>query len=101
MNSPCPSCHGYNTECRICHGNVVPRGAMNSKEGARLTFGGGRATSEFSYLGAPIEADFELSYENLAPFVVQVLDLAAPIEDAGRRVDRVEIKNGTVRVTPE
>ena len=49
-------------------------------------------------MGAPINADFELSYESLAPYVTKVLDLAAPLEGAGLIIKLVEIKGGEVKV---
>lgn len=81
-------------ECKAC-GEVheCPRVGY-----ARLVFGGGRTTPPFTYLGAQIEADFELTYENLAPYARKVLDLAAPIEGVGRYVSRVKIKDGKVEV---
>jgi hypothetical protein len=74
------------------------RWVKNDIEGAKFAFGGGRNTAEFTYLGAPITADFELTYENLAPFVSEVLDQAAPLEGAGLALKLVEIKNGKVKV---
>jgi hypothetical protein len=71
---------------------------MNTVDGAHLVFGEGRSSPPLTYLGAPIDADFELSFEALAPYVVKVLDLAAPYEGGGHVVKRVEIKNGEVRV---
>jgi hypothetical protein len=70
----------------------------NNVEGARFAFGAGRATPEFTYLGAQIHADFELSYEALAPYVTRVLDLAAPLEGAGLTIKLVEIKGRVVKV---
>jgi hypothetical protein len=58
----------------------------------------GKTHIEFTYLGTPINADFELSYESLAPYVTKVLDLAAPLEGAGLTVRLVEIKGGIVKV---
>ncbi len=52
----------------------------------------------YTYLGAPINADFELSYESLAPYVTKVLDLAAPLEGCGLMIRLVEIKNSNVKV---
>jgi hypothetical protein len=95
-SSPCPSCDGYNTECRICYGHAVSREAMNSREGARLVFGG--HVSEPTYLGVPVRADFPLNFDSLAPYVTAVLDLAAPIEGSGRTVEGVEIKDSRVKV---
>jgi len=78
---------------------MIPlRWIQNDVAGAVLTFGGGRSTPEFTYLGAPIQADFEVSYENLAPYVTSVLDQAGPLEDAGLPVKLVEIKLGVVKV---
>lgn len=62
------------------------------------TCGGTGEPSGLTYLGAPILADFELSYEALAPYVCRVLDLAAPLEGAGLSVKLVEIEGGSVRV---
>lgn len=77
---------------------IPTRWIKNDVANAKIAFGPGRATSEFTYLGAPISADFELSYENLAPYVTEVLDQAAPLEGAGVSVKLVEIKNGRVKV---
>jgi hypothetical protein len=66
-------------------------------EGAKFAF----KTSDdggMTYLGAPVEADFPLSYESLAPYVAEVLDQAAPIEGAGLGIHSVQIKNGQVKV---
>lgn len=68
------------------------RWIKNDVEGAKFAF------PNLSYLGASIHSDFELSYENLAPYVTKVLDLAAPLEGAGLIVRLVEIKNGVVKV---
>ena len=70
----------------------------NDLKGAVFAFGGGRASPELTYLGAPIQADFEISYENLAPYVTSVLDQAALLEGAGLPVKLVEIKLGAVKV---
>jgi hypothetical protein len=79
--------------------DVIPlRWIQNDVENAKIAFGGGRVTPPFSYLGAPIHADFELTYEALAPYVTAVLDLAAPLEGAGMSVALVEIRDGKVRV---
>jgi hypothetical protein len=78
---------------------IIPlRWIKNDLEGAEFAFGGGKVTPPLTYLGAPINADFPLSLEALAPYVSQVLDLAAPLEGAGLRVALVEIKDGKVRV---
>ena len=74
------------------------RWVKNDVEGARFAFGGGRASPPLTYLGAPIRADFELTFENLAPFVTEVLDQAAPIEGSGLSVKLVEIEGGRVHV---
>lgn len=74
------------------------RWVKNDIEGAKFAFGGGRVSPELTYLGAPIHADFELSYESLAPYVTQVLDIAASLEGAGLDVKLVEIKGGVVEV---
>jgi hypothetical protein len=71
---------------------------VNTTHAAKIVFGGGCVSHELTYLGVPIEADFELTYENLAPYVTQVLDLAAPIEGCGNFVKSIIIKNGTVEV---
>lgn len=63
-----------------------------------LLFGPGRFSPEFTYQGTPIHADFELSYENLAPYVTEVLDQATVLEITGVDVTLVEIKNGKVKV---
>lgn len=70
----------------------------NDVANAKMVFGGGRSTPEFTYLGAPLHVDFELTYENLAPFVTEVLDQAALTEAAGLRVMLVEIRKGQVTV---
>ena len=74
------------------------RWVKNDVTGARFAFGGGSTSPELTYQGAPINADFELSYESLAPYVTQVLDLAAPLEGAGLTIKLVEIKGGEVKV---
>lgn len=74
---------------------------MNTPKSAEVVFGGGRVSLPLTYLGAPIQADFELSFEALAPYVTHVLDMVAPIEGSGRRVTLVTIKNGVVTVTSE
>lgn len=77
--------------------NTIPlRWIKNDIEGAKFAFG--TVGTSPSYLGAPIHADFELSYENLAPYVTQVLDLTAPLEGAGLIIKLVEIKDGVVKV---
>ena len=63
---------------------------INTVYAAKQVFGGGRVSSELTYLGVPIEADFEITYENLAPYVRRVLDLAAPIEGCGNLVQSVK-----------
>lgn len=78
--------------------NIPLRWVENNVSGAKFAFGGGRSSPEFTYLGAPISADFSLSYENLAPYVGEVLNLAAPLEGAGVGVKLVEIKGGVVKV---
>lgn len=82
----------------VNHPAIPLRWIKNDLEGARSTFGPGRFTPALTYLGAPIQADFELNYENLAPYVITVLDLAAPLEGAGLTVKLVEIKGGKVKV---
>lgn len=75
--------------------DLIPlRWIKNDIEGARFAFG----EVAHTYLGAPIQADFKLSLESLAPYVTEVLDLSAPLEGAGVRVALVEIKGGKVRV---
>jgi hypothetical protein len=74
------------------------RWVKNNIEGAKFAFGGGRVTPELTYLGAPIHADFELTYEALAPYVTQVLDMASTLQAAGLEVKLVEIKDGVVKV---
>jgi hypothetical protein len=74
------------------------RWVKNDITGAKFAFCGGPTKKELTYLGAPINADFELSYESLAPYVTQVLDLAAPLEGAGLTIKLVEIKGGVVKV---
>ena len=81
-------------ECKA----IALRWIKDNPECAMKVFRPGRNTPELTYLGAPIEADFELSYANLAPHVTQVLDLAAPIEGAGGAVELVVIKERTVKV---
>ena len=70
----------------------------NDVEGAKFAFSGGRSSSELTYLGAPIQADFELSYESLAPYVIEVLDKAACLEGVGMFVRLVEVRGGVVKV---
>jgi hypothetical protein len=70
----------------------------NDEEGAAFAFNQ-KGDGRWYYLGAPVEADFELSLESLAPWVTKVLDLAAPLEGRGRVVTLVEIKGGRVVLT--
>lgn len=74
------------------------RWIKNDVENAKIAFGPGRFSPEFTYLGAPIQADFELTYENLAPYVTEVLDQAGPLEGSGLTIGLVEIKLGVVKV---
>lgn len=76
--------------------HIPLRWVENNVEGAKYAFGG--STPELTYSGAPIHADFELNYENLAPYVREVLDQAAPIEAAGLPVKLVEIRAGMIKV---
>lgn len=78
--------------------DIPLRWVKDNIEGAKFAFGGGPTTPELTYCGAPINADFELSYENLAPYVTKVLNLAAPLEGAGLIIKLVEIKGGEVKV---
>lgn len=78
--------------------SIPLRWVKNDAESAEKAFGPGRVTPAFTYLGAPIQADFELTYANLAPYVTEVLDQAAPLEGAGVGIKLVEIKNGQVKV---
>lgn len=82
--------------------NIPPlRWINNDLAGAEFAFrndpGYGPLPFHF-YSGAPIHADFELTLDNLAPFVTEVLDQAAVIEAAGLEVKLVEIKDGKVKV---
>jgi len=72
------------------------RWVKNTAEDAEEWFGEGK--TPFTYGGAPIQADFELTYENLAPYVTQSLDKATPLEGAGLYVRLIEIKDGEVLV---
>ena len=75
---------------------TVPlRWIQNDLKGAEFAF---REGPPITYLGAPVVADFPLSLEALAPYVTQVLDLAAPLEGAGLCVALIEIKGGKVQV---
>lgn len=64
-----------------------------NREGGQL-----RSPSGWYVGNTPITADFELSYESFAPFLVDVLDAMAPIEAAGLCPALVEIRNGKIRV---
>jgi hypothetical protein len=72
------------------------RWIKNDVERARFAFR--ERGGHFFYLTAPVHADFPLSFDSLAPYVSQVLDLAAPLEGAGLTVKLVEIKGGKVKV---
>lgn len=74
------------------------RWVKNDSAAAECFFGGGRSTPEFTYQGAPISADFELTYANLAPYVTDILDQAAEIEAMGKRVTLIGIQNGKATV---
>lgn len=77
----------------------IPVREINNVRAAKVVFGGGRVGPELTYLGTPIEADFELSYESLAQYVGKVLDLVASIEGSGNFVHSVKILNGVVEVS--
>ena len=51
----------------------------------------------WTFLDAPIEADFELSPENIAPYAVQILDKMAEIE-RDSSVSKITIVNGSIHV---
>jgi hypothetical protein len=77
--------------------DVIPlRWIKNTAEYAEKCFGEGK--TPFTYCEAPIQADFTLTYENLAPYVTKILDKAAPLEGAGLYVRLIEIKDGKVLV---
>jgi hypothetical protein len=81
--------------------DIIPpiplRWVKDNIDGAKFAFRD-KGQGSFTYLGAPISADFELSYESLAPYVTKVLDLAAPLEGCGLMIRLVEIKNNIVKV---
>lgn len=75
---------------------AVPlRWINNDIEGAKFAFDD---EAPHTYCGAPINADFELTLENLAPYVTEVLNQAAPLEGAGLDIKLVEIVSGEVKV---
>lgn len=52
----------------------------------------------WAFLDAPIEADFPITPETLAPYVVDVLDQMAEIEACGVAVAWIKVKGGVVKV---
>jgi hypothetical protein len=73
------------------------RWIKNDLKGAEFAFNQ-KEDGRWYYCSAPINADFELSLETLAPYVTRVLDLAAPLEGTGLCVALVEIKADIVKV---
>lgn len=72
----------------------------NTREAAELVF-----TQEgdiFKYHGQqPVEADFPLSYDSLAPYVIRILDAAFVWEYHGLDFDAVVIRDGKVYTRDE
>ena len=52
----------------------------------------------WTFLDTPIEADFELTPENIAPYTVQILDKMAEIEKDGL-VSKITVVNGSIQVS--
>ena len=52
----------------------------------------------WEFLDVPIEADFNLSPETIAPFVVRLLDLINEIESTGTTAKFITIKAGQLKV---
>lgn len=46
----------------------------------------------------PLEADFEISSESLAPYVVAIFDALAPLESLEIPVVLISIRDGRVRI---
>ncbi len=65
-------------------------------ESAKFAFGPGESAPEFTYEGIPIKADFELSYEGLAPYVTSVVDEVDRMGGYGFWPSVVTIKNKAV-----
>jgi len=51
----------------------------------------------WTFLNTPIEADFELTPENIAPYAVQILDKMAEIE-RDSSVSKITVVNGSIQV---
>jgi hypothetical protein len=54
----------------------------------------------WTFMDAPIEVDFELTPENLAPYAVQILDKIAEIETKSS-VRKIIVNKGTIQVLCE
>lgn len=82
------------------HNTISPiplRWIGDNIDGSKFAFTD-KGRGSFTYLGAPINADFELSYENLATYITKILDQAATLEGCGLIIRLVDIKNNIVKV---
>lgn len=52
---------------------------------------------EWTFLDAPIETDFDITPENIAPFAIDILDKISEVEKTGI-VHRIIIKNDFVEI---
>jgi hypothetical protein len=52
---------------------------------------------EWTFMDAPIETDFNITPESIAPFAIEILDKMAEIEKTGI-VSRIKIKNNSIEV---
>lgn len=71
----------------------------NTREAAELTFT--QEDGVFLYYGEPIEADFPISYESLAPYVIKIIDAAHEFLYNGIDFDTVVIRDGCVYIRYE
>lgn len=77
--------------------NTIPlKWIKNNIDSAKFAFK--NTSNGFTYLGAPIIADFDINYESLAEYVTDVLDKASLLEGCGINVALVEIKDKIVKV---
>jgi len=52
---------------------------------------------EWTFIDTPIETDFYITPENIAPFAIEILDKIAKIEKTGI-VSRIIVKNGFIEI---
>lgn len=79
--------------------DIIPlRWVQNDRKGAEFAF---RQNDDgaFTFFGVPIQADFKLSYDSLAPYVTSVLDQETVITiNENREPIGLTIEQGVARV---